>query len=79
MELDQELKTYREHLETWMRDHAGKFAVIKDDRVIGIYVDYEDALSVGYERCGLVPFLVKKIESPETVLYFTRELGPCRT
>ena len=67
----------KRELETYAREKArllaedGRFVVIQGDTVIGTYTTYEDALQVGYERCGLTDFLVKKIESVETVHWVT--------
>lgn len=52
--------------------NEGKFAVIRGDDIQGPFESYEDALQAGYERHGLVPFLVKKIERNESILYFSR-------
>lgn len=71
--LEKELETYKNRLDELL-DQEGKFVVIYQDDVIGIYSDYEDALNVGYEKCGTTPFLVKKIEAIETINYFTRDL-----
>lgn len=52
----------------------GKFALIHGSDLVGTYQSYEDALKVGYDRFGLKPFLVKKINGSESVAYFTRDL-----
>ena len=59
----------------------GKYVVVSGDQILGTYTAYEDALKVGYEKCGLKPFLVKKIQSVEQVQFFSRDLcfDPCRT
>ena len=44
------------------------------DDVLGIYDSYQDALTAGYEKVGLDPFLVKRISAIESVAYFSREL-----
>jgi hypothetical protein len=75
MALEKELETYKCELPNLLTEE-GKYAVIFGERVIGVYVSYEDALAVGYEKCGLKPFLVKKIEVIEQVQYFTRDLTP---
>ncbi len=79
MPLERELRTYRARLPDLLVDQ-GKFVVIRDDEVIGVYGDYEDALRVGYERCGTRAFLVKRIEAVETINHFTRDLSDrCHT
>jgi hypothetical protein len=78
MALEKEQATYARELPR-LSGSAGKFVVIHGDEVAGMYDTYDDALTVAYERFGLSPFLVKKIEVIETVHRFTRDLGTCRT
>ncbi|MGO8765283.1 MAG: hypothetical protein ACLQSR_09150 [Limisphaerales bacterium] len=80
MALEKEIETYNRELAK-LTDQEGKFVVIQGDSVIGIYVSYEDALKLAYEKCGLTPFLVKKIQSVEQVQFFSRDLSfePCLT
>jgi hypothetical protein len=80
MALEKEVETYNRESAKFA-DQEGRFAVIQGDNVVGIYVSYEDALKIGYEKCGLKPFLVKKIQSVEQVQFFSRDLcfEPCPT
>jgi hypothetical protein len=72
---EQELAAYTAKLPEWERE-AGKFAVIKGDRIEGVFDTYFDALKVGYDRFKLEPFLVKQISPVDLVLHFTRDLAP---
>lgn len=78
MPLEKELETYKREL-GGLLDRAGKYVVIFGDVVIGVFGDYEDALRAGYEKVGLKPFLVKRIEAVDTIHYFSRDISPCRT
>jgi hypothetical protein len=79
MELQTALETYQDNLAALLKDE-GKFVLIYDREIVGVFGTYEDALSIGYEKFGLKPFLVKRIESLEQVQTFTRPLViPCRT
>ncbi len=79
MALEKELETFHREL-PGLLDQEGKFVVICGDQIVGIYVSYEDALKVGYEKCGLKQFLVKKIQAVEQAQYFSRDLDfPCHT
>jgi hypothetical protein len=73
MALEKELEVYQRELPKLLAQ-AGKFAVIFDDTVVGVFATYEDALQAGYAKAGLDPFLIKRIEATETVQCFTREL-----
>lgn len=74
--LDLEIKTYAERLPTLL-GHTGKFVLIKGSQMVSLYDTYEDALKVGYEKFGLVPFMVKRIAPAEQVACFTRNLQAC--
>ncbi len=71
MPLEQELRTYAEHLSELL-DRAGQFVLIRGDQVLGVFVAYEDAVNAGYAQCQLDPFLVRKIEPEEQVQLITR-------
>ena len=75
MALEQELRTYHEHLAE-LRAFEGKFVLIHKARVIDTFVAYEDALKRGYQECGLEPFLVKRINTHEVAHTITRLLVP---
>lgn len=78
MELEKELETYSRELPNLLASE-GRHVVIEGDKIIGVFSSYEDALKIGYEKCGLKPFLVKKIQAVEQVQYFSRDLTPCHT
>lgn len=71
--LEKELSTYESLLPTLKADE-GKFALIAGEDLLGTFDSYEDALNIGYDRCGLQPFLVKRIEANESVAFFSRDL-----
>lgn len=81
MALEKELETFNRELPNLLAQNGeGKFVVICGKEVTGIYEAYADAIKVGYEKCGLNPFLVKKIQTVEQVQYFSRDLDfSCRT
>jgi hypothetical protein len=75
MALNQELQVYRLLLIDMLGVNdinEGKYVVIKGEHVLGMFETYEEALDFGYDHCGLTPFLVKKIERNESILYFSR-------
>jgi hypothetical protein len=79
MALEKELSTYRQVLPQLLA-HPGKFVVIHQEEIAGVFGTYADAVRAGYERFGLDPFLVKQIEAVERVRTFTRDLKPpCRS
>jgi hypothetical protein len=77
MALEHEAQIYRLHLIDMLGVNdinEGKFVVIKSEDISPVYDTYEDALEAAYQRHGLGPFLIKKIERNESVLYFSRDL-----
>jgi hypothetical protein len=69
--LDKELKTFDQQRETLLGSAEGKFVLIKDNIVVGIYDSKMDAIAQGYQQFGNVPFLVKqilKIETPQNMV-----------
>ena len=45
------------------KENEGKFAVIKDDLVLGVFYSMEDALRQGKKELGRVVFLPKQTSS----------------
>ena len=54
---------------------AGKFALVVNESLVGVFDSYDAALGKGYERAGLKPFLVQKISSIPQIQQFTRLAG----
>ena len=77
MALERELQTYRGKV-TDLKASEGKFALVHGDDV-DVLNTYEEALRVGYDKYGLDPFLVKRIESVEAVHFITRDIALCPT
>jgi hypothetical protein len=59
-----EIASYRALLPELL-EHEGDFVLIKDRDVIGFYPERRLAQRAGYERFGVEPFLVKRIERTE--------------
>jgi hypothetical protein len=74
MALDKELETYKSKLPE-LKESEGKFALIHGDEV-DVFDTYADAIKEGYRKFGLVPFLVKQIESVEKVQFISRFVSP---
>ena len=72
--LDVELKTYEQKRDQLLGSSEGKFVLIQDNQIVGVYDSKMDAISEGYRRFGNVPFLVKRIVKVEAPLNFTSNL-----
>lgn len=72
--LDAELKTYEENRDQLLGTAEGKFVLIQNNQVVGIYDSKMDAIAMGYQQFGNVPFLVKQIVKVEAPQNFTSNL-----
>ena len=74
--LEQELAIYHENKAKLLEVYPqGGYVVIKNDILLGVWNDREDALREGLKAFGDVSFLVKSlIESPLTTITFTRDI-----
>ncbi|HZF12840.1 MAG TPA: hypothetical protein VFE33_28970 [Thermoanaerobaculia bacterium] len=77
MALEQELETYRNHLQTLKAEHEGKYVLIHGDQVVDVFSSYDDAIKAGYSKFGLNPFLVKQIHAIEQAQFVSRFVDPC--
>jgi hypothetical protein len=72
--LKKELQTYEANKSELIGKSKGKFALIKDDKVMGVFDTKIDAIRQGYERFGNVPFFVKQIVEIDIPQNFTSNL-----
>ena len=72
--LRKELQTYEAKKAELIGKYGGKFALIKDTDVLGVFDTKLGAIRRGYEHFGRVPFLVKQIVEVETPQHFTSNL-----
>ena len=75
MALETELATYKARLHEW-KEHEGKFVLIHGTDVVEFYSTYEDAITVGYDKFKLEPFLVKQIQTIEMIQFVSRFVDP---
>jgi hypothetical protein len=75
--LDNEVKVFEGSQQQLLSEgHAGKFAVVGEGALAGVWDTYEDALQAGYGKFGLAkPFLVKRIEGIDNLHFFTRDIS----
>ncbi len=75
MPLEKELARFEEQLPE-LASQQGKFALVHGDDPIQVFTSYEDAVSAGYGKYKLEPFLVKQIMTVEKVQYVSRLSAP---
>lgn len=72
--LDRELQTFNAQKSRLIGKAKGKFALVKEDKVIDFFDTKPDAIRRGYEQFGNVPFLVKQIIEVDIPQNFTSNL-----
>ena len=72
--LKMEIATYMAQKNILIGTSKGKFVLIKDDKILDVFDEKIDAIRQGYERLGIVAFLVKQVIEVETPQNFTSNL-----
>lgn len=74
--LEKEIEVYnKEKAKLIQANPNGGYAVIKDDIVLGVWNDRQDAIKEGIKAWGNVAFLVKSLnDSPISNINFTRKI-----
>ncbi len=73
--LDIEIEYFNQHRIEWLEHHAGKIALVKGNSVHGFYDTYDNALVAGYDKLGMVSFLLKEVRLKDEVFYFPSPLS----
>lgn len=78
MVLQRELETFRRELPRLLAEgHDGKFGLFHGTTLDSLWPTEDEALSAGYDRFGLDPFLVKEVTGNEKVFYFAWNVKSC--
>jgi hypothetical protein len=84
-DLSREEAAYQRERERLVRDHLGKVALIRFDEVIGVFDNYNEAITEGYRRFGRKRMIVREITASDEPEYIgnvdvnhpcVRKLGP---
>ncbi|MBI3193329.1 MAG: hypothetical protein HYZ34_02550 [Ignavibacteriae bacterium] len=67
--LEKERKYFEIHRTEWLSQHVGKFVLVKNEELIGIFDTQQDALVDGARRFGNDSFLVRQVEESEHLVY----------
>ena len=74
--LKDELRTFESRRDELLGTSLGKWVLIHDGELVGAFETQADAINVGFQRFGNVPFLVKQVvpvEVPQD--YVSNHLG----
>jgi hypothetical protein len=69
MALEQELQFFAENKTKWFKAHFGKFVLVKDSELVGVYDNAETAIAEGAKRFGAESFLVRQLNPDEKDIY----------
>ncbi len=69
-----ELKTFETNLPVLLGASEGKFVLIREEEIVGVFDNQMDAVSAGYGKFGNVPFLVKQILKVDMPIGFVSNL-----
>jgi hypothetical protein len=75
--LEQELTFYEEHRRELCALHAGQFALVKGEELIGVFSTMQEAYRQAIERFGNIPVLIRQIlpaDPPHGIPAFTQGL-----
>jgi hypothetical protein len=67
MALEKELALYEKMKADLLKNHEGKFVLIRGDEFLGAFDSAENAYGEGVKRFGRESFLVKKVTTQEEV------------
>ena len=80
MALENIMEVFRRNRSRLLADptNEGRYALVDEERVVGVYPSFDAALAVGHELFGLKPFLVQQVVEHEIPKYFSRNIK-CRS
>jgi hypothetical protein len=59
--LDPELAYFNDHRAEWLSHYAGKFALVKDETLVGTFTTFNEAYAAAVEKFGKGPFLIRQV------------------
>ena len=74
MAIDREWETLQANLPALLEKEEGRYVLIHDDQVVGIWDTKAQALEEGYRRFNLESFLVQHIVAYEKPIFVPRGL-----
>ena len=74
MAIDREWETFLANLPALLEKEAGRYVLIHDNQVVGVWDTKAEALEEGYQRFLLESFLVQRIVADEKPIFVPRGL-----
>ncbi len=73
-EILKEFNFYKSQSEEWKKLNSGKFVLIKNQEIQGIFENYSDALQEGVKKFGNENFLIYQVGKEDVINYNTFSL-----
>ena len=70
MALEQELAYFEVQKPQLLEHHAGQFALIHGEQLLGTYTTFQEAFEAGVRALGTQPFLVKQVTAEDRPVQF---------
>lgn len=67
---EKELQYFKAQKEELLKHHENQYAVIEDNKLVGVYTTEQEAYEAGLRELGNIPFLIKKVSKEEEVVRF---------
>jgi len=64
-ELKTELAYYEKHVQDWMKEHEGKYVLLRGEEVAGFFDTPQAAYEAGVSRYGTDPFFIRRVTQDE--------------
>lgn len=69
MALEKELDTFRKNQPQWSQAYGGKFVLVVNEELVGVYDDPGTAYEAGIERFGNIPMLIKQVRKDDETAF----------
>ena len=56
-----DLEYFQAQLARWLEVHRGKYALVRDAKLVGVYDNPDNAYAAGVDAFGNVPFLIRQV------------------
>ncbi|MCL4557586.1 MAG: hypothetical protein M1491_02960 [Deltaproteobacteria bacterium] len=73
-EILKEFNFYKSQSEEWKKQNNGRFVLIKNQEIQGIFENYSDALQEGVKKFGNEKFLIYQVGKEDVINYNTFSL-----
>ena len=66
--IDEEIQAYEAMKEKLEAEHMGKWILLRDAQLVGVYDSFEAAAEVAVQKFGRGPYLIRQVGAPPVTL-----------